>query len=84
MSCSPLRRPDPRHLLKEIYEQVKADGEVRKMGSKSDLLRTLATAEGAESPTPGVLSSDLRHGGGSEIRTATGPADQVSSNETLS
>jgi len=36
-----------------------AEGEVRIMGSKSDLLRTLAATSGVKSVTPGVRGSVL-------------------------
>ena len=46
--------------LRALAQRVEvADGEVRIMGSKSDLLRTLAAASGVKSATPGVRSSVL-------------------------
>jgi len=47
--------------LRALAQRVEvADGEVRIMGSKGDLLRTLAAAAGATSPTVGVRSSVLK------------------------
>jgi site-specific DNA recombinase len=47
--------------LRALAQRVEvADGEVRIMGSKGDLLRTLAAAAGAQSPTVGVRSSVLK------------------------
>jgi site-specific DNA recombinase len=47
--------------LRALAQRVEvADGEVRIMGSKSDLLRTLAAASGVKSATPGVRSSVLK------------------------
>jgi site-specific DNA recombinase len=44
--------------LRALAQRVEvADSEVRIMGSKSDLLRTLAAASGVKSPTLGVRSS---------------------------
>ena len=44
--------------LRALAQRVEvADGEVRIMGSKGDLLRTLAAAAGGKSPTLGVRSS---------------------------
>ncbi len=46
--------------LRALAQRVEvADGEVRIMGSKGDLLRTLAAASGVKSATPGVRSSVL-------------------------
>ena len=46
--------------LRALAQRVEvADGEVRIMGSKGDLLRTLAAAAGAKSPTVGVRGSVL-------------------------
>ena len=46
--------------LRALAQRVEvADKEVRIMGSKSDLLRTLAAASGAKPATPGVRSSVL-------------------------
>jgi len=43
--------------LRALAQRVEvADGEVRIMGSKGDLLRTLAAASGAKPATPGVRS----------------------------
>ena len=58
-----------REHLRALAQRVEvADKEVRIMGSKGDLLRTLAAASGVKSATPGVRSSVLkwRRGG---IRT---------------
>ena len=47
--------------LRALAQRVEvADGEVRIMGSKGDLLRTLAAASGVKPATPGVRSSVLR------------------------
>ncbi len=47
-----------REHLRALAQRVEvADGEVRIMGSKGDLLRTLAAASGIKSATPGVRSS---------------------------
>ena len=47
--------------LRALAQRVEvADGEVRIMGSKGDLLRTLAAASGVRSATPGVRSSVLK------------------------
>jgi len=47
--------------LRALAQRVEiADGEVRIMGSKSDLLRTLAATSGVKSATPGVRSSVLK------------------------
>ena len=47
--------------LRALAQRVEvADKEVRIMGSKSDLLRTLAAASGANPAAPGVRSSVLR------------------------
>jgi hypothetical protein len=47
--------------LRALAQRVEvADREVRIIGSKSDLLRTLAAASGARSATPGVRSSVLK------------------------
>ena len=47
--------------LRALAQRVEvADGEVRIMGSKGDLLRTLAAASGVKSATPGVRSSVLK------------------------
>ena len=44
--------------LRALAQRVEvADGEVRIMGLQGDLLRTLAAAAGAKSPTVGVRSS---------------------------
>ena len=49
-----------REHLRALAQRVEvADGEVRIMGSKGDLLRTLAAASGVKSATPGVRSSVL-------------------------
>jgi hypothetical protein len=49
-----------REHLRALAQRVEvADGEVRIMGSKGDLLRTLAGASGVKSATPGVCSSVL-------------------------
>jgi site-specific DNA recombinase len=49
-----------REHLRALAQRVEvADEEVRIMGSKGDLLRTLATASGVKSATPGVRSSVL-------------------------
>jgi site-specific DNA recombinase len=49
-----------REHLRAVAQRVEvADGEVRIMGSKGNLLRTLAAASGAKSATPGVRSSVL-------------------------
>ena len=46
--------------LRALAQRVEvADGEVRIMGSKGDLLRTLAAAAGVKSATLGVRSSVL-------------------------
>jgi site-specific DNA recombinase len=46
--------------LRALAQRVEvADGEVRIMGSKNDLLRTLAAASGVRPATPGVRSSVL-------------------------
>jgi site-specific DNA recombinase len=50
-----------REHLRALAQRVEvADGEVRIMGSKGDLLRTLAAASGIKSATPGVRSSVLK------------------------
>jgi hypothetical protein len=47
--------------LRALAQRVEvADGEVRIMGSKGDLLRTLAAASGVKSAMPGVRSSVLK------------------------
>ena len=47
--------------LRALAQRVEvADGEVRIMGSKGDLLRTLAAASGVKSATPGVRTSVLK------------------------
>src|SRR5207302_5078475 len=47
--------------LRALAQRVEvADKEVRIMGSKGDLLRTLAAASGAKPATPGVRSSVLK------------------------
>jgi site-specific DNA recombinase len=47
--------------LRALAQRVEvADGEVRIMGSKGDLLRTLAAASGVKSAAPGVRSSVLK------------------------
>src|SRR3984885_15422299 len=47
--------------LRALAQRVEvADAEVRIMGSKSDLLRTLAAAAGGKSPIVGVRSSVLK------------------------
>ncbi len=47
-----------REHLRALAQRVEvAEGEVRIMGSKGDLLRTLAAASGVKSATPGVRSS---------------------------
>ena len=47
--------------LRALAQRVEvAQGEVRIMGSKGDLLRTLAAASGVKSATPGVRSSVLK------------------------
>jgi site-specific DNA recombinase len=47
--------------LRALAQRVEvADGEVRIMGSKGDLLRTLAAVSGVNPATPGVCSSVLR------------------------
>ncbi|WP_428490131.1 hypothetical protein [Rhodopila sp.] len=47
--------------LRALGQRVEvADKEVRIMGSKGDLLRTLAAASGVKSATPGVGSSVLK------------------------
>jgi site-specific DNA recombinase len=52
------RRGYRRDHLRALAQRVDvADGEVRIMGSKGDLLRTLAAAAGGKSPTVGVRSS---------------------------
>ena len=49
-----------REHLRALAQRVEvAEGEVRIMGSKGDLLRTLAAASGVKSATPGVRSSVL-------------------------
>ncbi len=49
-----------REHLRALAQRVEvANGEVRIMGSKGDLLRTLAAASGVKSATPGVRSSVL-------------------------
>lgn len=49
-----------REHLRALAQRVEvADGEVRIMGSKCDLLRTLAAGSGVKSATPGVRSSVL-------------------------
>ena len=50
----------PEHLRALAQRVEVADGEVRIMGSKGDLLRTLAAASGVKSATPGVRSSILK------------------------
>jgi hypothetical protein len=51
--------------LRALAQRVEvADSEVRIMGSKSDLLRTLAATSGVKSATPGVRSSVPRWRGG--------------------
>ncbi len=60
-----------REHLRALAQRVEvADKEVRIMGSKGDLLRTLAAASGVKSATPGVRSSVLnwRRGGDSNPR----------------
>jgi hypothetical protein len=50
-----------REHLRALAQRVEvAEGEVRIMGSKGDLLRTLAAASGVKPATPGVRSSVLR------------------------
>ena len=50
-----------REHLRALAQRVEvADKEVRIMGSKGDLLRTLAAASGVKSATPGVRSSVLK------------------------
>ncbi len=50
-----------REHLRALAQRVEvAEGEVRIMGSKSDLLRTLASASGVRPATPGVPSSVLK------------------------
>jgi len=50
-----------REHLRALAQRVEvADKEVRIMGSKGDLLRTLVAASGVKSATPGVLSSVLK------------------------
>jgi site-specific DNA recombinase len=64
-----------REHLRALAQRVEvADGEVRIMGSKGDLLRTLAAASGIKSATPGVRSSVLkwRMGWDSNPRTLAG------------
>jgi site-specific DNA recombinase len=47
--------------LRALAQRVEvADGEVRIMGSKGDLLRTLTAASGVKSAMPGVRSSVLK------------------------
>jgi len=47
--------------LRALAQRVEvAEDEVRIMGSKGDLLRTLAAASGVKSATPGVRSSVLK------------------------
>jgi hypothetical protein len=47
--------------LRALAQRVEvADGEVRIMGSKGDLLKTLTAAPGVKSATPGVRSSVLK------------------------
>ena len=47
--------------LRALAQRVEvAEGEVRIMGSKGDLLRTLAAGSGVKSATPGVRSSVLK------------------------
>jgi hypothetical protein len=49
-----------REHLRALAQRVEvADKEVRIMGSKSDLLRTLAATSGVKPATPGVRSSVL-------------------------
>jgi site-specific DNA recombinase len=49
-----------REHLRALAQRVEvADGEVRIMGSKGDLLRTVAAGSGVKSATPGVRSSVL-------------------------
>jgi hypothetical protein len=50
-----------REHLRALAQRVEvADGEVRIMGSKGDLLRTLATTSGVKSATPGVHGPVLK------------------------
>ena len=50
-----------REHLRALAQRVEvADGEVRIMGSKGDLLRTLAATSGVKPATPGVRSSVLK------------------------
>jgi site-specific DNA recombinase len=50
-----------REHLRALAQRVEvADGEIRIMGSKSDLLRTLAAGPGVKSDRPGVPSSVLK------------------------
>jgi len=47
--------------VRALAERVEvAEGEVRIMGSKGDLLRTFAAASGVKPTTPGVRSSVLK------------------------
>jgi hypothetical protein len=51
----------PAEHLRALAQRVEvAKGEVRIMGSKGDLLRTLAVASGVKSATSGVRSSVLK------------------------
>jgi hypothetical protein len=61
------RRGYRRDHLRGLAQRVEiADREVRIMGSKSDLLRTLAVISGVKSATGGVRSSVLAEGVGFE------------------
>jgi len=51
-------RRDHLRALAQLVEV--ADGEVRIMGSRSDLLRTLTAVSGGKSASPGVRSSVLK------------------------
>ena len=64
-----------REYLRALAQRVEvAEKEVRIMGSKGDLLRTLAAANGVKSATPGGRSSVLnwRMGWDSNPRTLAG------------
>ena len=59
--------------LRALAQRVEVgDGEVRIMGSKGDLLRTLAAAWGVKSATPGVRSSVLKWRTGGDSNSQCG------------
>ncbi len=60
VSITPEMGDDPMHaMMRQSMALEVAEKEVRIMGSKGDLLRTLAAASGVKAATPGVRSSVL-------------------------